>query len=105
MAVCFNLQNNIKKITKFLALFLFLDGLNCNVQIIDSTAYCRLRTALKRAEGKEFKEILRCPKLVALYGLRSIKPDHHIMYCKETFECPELENHDYRCDHLGKWLN
>ncbi|XP_067944815.1 mucin-5AC-like [Watersipora subatra] len=77
------------------------DGLNCNVQIIDFTSYCRLRTALKRAEGKCFEDILSSDSFAALYGLKAINASHYIMFCKETFECAELENHDYRCDHLA----
>ena len=82
--------------------FIFTDGLCCNVQIMNFNSYCRLRTAMKRNEGRSFDELASDEDMNSVYNLSIItRAANYVMFCKETFENPELENHEYRCDHLG----
>lgn len=59
---------------------------------------------MKRNEGQSFDEFSLNSEICAIYNLGIIGSANHVMFCKETFENPELENHEYRCDHLG-WYN
>jgi len=44
-----------------------LDGVTCDVQVIDLKSYCKLRTVVKRAANElSFLQILNCPKLSAM---------------------------------------
>jgi len=50
-----------------------LDGVTCDVQVIDLKSYCKLRTVVKRAANElSFLQILNCPKLSAIYDLKHI---------------------------------
>lgn len=84
-----------------------VDGLACNVQVLNFANYCRVKTALKRIEGTQttVEEAVGSPELSCLYGLRAIVMNSYVMFCRETFDNPELERHEYRCDHLGQSIS
>lgn len=81
-----------------------VDGLHCNVQVTNFNVYCRVRTALKRNEGQLFNELRKDPHSAAIYNLGAVGAADYILFCKETFENPDLDNHEYRCDHLGLFI-
>ncbi|KAG8235784.1 hypothetical protein J437_LFUL016313 [Ladona fulva] len=79
-----------------------------NVVILSYARYCRYRAVLKRLEG------LRAPKdgspspswlrgalAVALGGFPVSEPDTHVLFCKDTFDYPDLEGHELLCNHLA----
>jgi len=51
--------------------------------------------------GENVSALLTDPTLNQLTGVKVV-PNSYVMFSKETFDNPELENHEFRCDHLGK---
>ncbi|XP_031622647.1 uncharacterized protein LOC116340337 [Contarinia nasturtii] len=74
-----------------------------NVAVISFPRYCRYRATLKRLEGVG-DEWLRQTLVQALCGFVSYGPDTRVMFCKETFDYPELETHELLCNHLAPKL-
>lgn len=65
--------------------------------------YCRYRALLKRLEGIQ-ATWLRDSLVAALGGYAAPTKNTRILYCKDTFEYPELEGHEFVCNHLAPRL-
>lgn len=71
-----------------------------HVVVLSFPRYCRYRSVAKRLEGEKAEE--RHAALgVALGGLADPKPRTAVLFCRDNFDCPELEAHELLCNHLG----
>ncbi|XP_048249464.1 AT-rich interactive domain-containing protein 5B-like isoform X1 [Haliotis rufescens] len=70
------------------------------VVIMSYPQYCRYRTVLKRLENMMDKW-LRNAIVSAIGGFSVRSRNCRIMFCRETFYHPELEDFELRCDHLA----
>lgn len=70
------------------------------VVVFSYPRYCRYRALLRRLEGMQ-AEWLRDSLVAALGGYAAPTQNTRILYCKETFEYPELEGHEFVCNHLA----
>lgn len=74
-----------------------------SVVVLNYERYIRWRTVLKRLEGSpDLCNWLSDPMVLAIGGL-DVGPNCHILYTKEVFDYPELEDHELLCNHLGKY--
>uniref|UniRef100_A0A182T663 ARID domain-containing protein n=1 Tax=Anopheles maculatus TaxID=74869 RepID=A0A182T663_9DIPT len=73
------------------------------VAVLSFSRYCRYRALLKRLEGVQHAW-LRNALVETLGGFVAPVPDMRIMFCKETFDYPELETHELLCNHLAPKL-
>ena len=73
---------------------------NPDVVIMSFSRYCRYRSILKRLENCEDKW-LRHAIVSAIGGFTSKNPNNRIYFCRDTFEHPDLDDFELRCDHLG----
>ncbi|KAG5867632.1 hypothetical protein JTB14_036076 [Gonioctena quinquepunctata] len=70
-----------------------------HVVILSFPKYCRYRGMMKRLEGVE--DVYLKYKIVnALGGFYVIHPNTRVLFCKDTFDYPELEGHELLCNHL-----
>lgn len=70
--------------------------------VLNYQRYVRVRTLLKRLEGSsDLSNWLSDPLVLALGGL-SVSPNCRLLFSKEVFDYPELEDHELLCNHLGK---
>lgn len=70
--------------------------------VLSFTRFCRFRAILKRLEGlQQTGNWLSHPLVLALGG-RNIAPNCRVLFAKEAFEYPELEDHELLCNHLGE---
>ncbi|XP_071442332.1 AT-rich interactive domain-containing protein 5B-like [Hetaerina americana] len=79
-----------------------------SVVILSYARYCRFRAVLKRLEGLPTPREgvpspgwLRGVLAVALGGFPVSEPDTHVLFCKDTFDYPDLEGHELLCNHLA----
>ncbi|XP_046386800.1 uncharacterized protein LOC124156341 isoform X2 [Ischnura elegans] len=79
-----------------------------SVVILSYARYCRFRAVLKRLEGLPAPKEgvpspgwLRGVLAVALGGFSVSEPDAHVLFCKDTFDYPDLEGHELLCNHLA----
>lgn len=70
------------------------------VIVLSYSRYCRYRGLLKRLEGVH-NEWLRNKLIKALGGFTTTCRTTKILFCKDTFDYPELEGHELLCNHLG----
>ena len=85
-------------------MFLYCTG-SSRVVVLNYERYIRVRTILKRLEGSsELSNWLSHPLVLALGGL-NIGPNCRLLFAKEVFDYPELEDHELLCNHLGKLGN
>lgn len=70
------------------------------VVVLSYSRYCRYRGLLKRLEGVH-NEWLRNKLIKALGGFTTTCRTTKILFCKDTFDYPELEGHELLCNHLG----
>jgi len=56
---------------------------------------------MKRLEGVHNKW-LRNSLVTALGGFAVRSRDTRVLFCKDTFDYPDLEGHELLCNHLGK---
>ena len=63
--------------------------------------YSRYRATLKRIAGRE-KQWMHNSLLTALGGFTVPTRNTYIMFCRDVFDYPELEEHEFLCNHLGK---
>ncbi|KAG6465837.1 hypothetical protein O3G_MSEX015427, partial [Manduca sexta] len=61
------------------------------------------RALLSRLEGIQ-ADWLRDSLVAALGGYAAPTKNTRILYCKDTFEYPELEGHEFVCNHLAPRL-
>ncbi|XP_014260476.1 AT-rich interactive domain-containing protein 5B-like isoform X2 [Cimex lectularius] len=73
------------------------------VVVLSYPRYCRFRGILKRLEGVEDKW-MKAALTVALGGFTTPWKDTRILFCKDTFDYPELEGHELLCNHLAPKL-
>ncbi|KAL1116029.1 hypothetical protein AAG570_005524 [Ranatra chinensis] len=74
---------------------------NTGVVVLSYPRYCRYRGVLKRLEGVHNKW-LRTGLVVALGGFTAPCKNTRVLFCKDTFDYPELEGHELLCNHLGE---
>lgn len=65
--------------------------------------YCRYRATQRRLENIEDDEI-RSTLIESLSGFIAARPNTKVMFCRDTFDYPELETHDLLCNHLAPRL-
>lgn len=75
-----------------------------NVIVLSYPAYCRYRSTLKRLEGHNHTDYMRQAVVEALGGRVAPGPNTRVVFCKSTFDYPELEDHELLCNHLGNHL-
>uniref|UniRef100_A0A336MD33 CSON015346 protein n=1 Tax=Culicoides sonorensis TaxID=179676 RepID=A0A336MD33_CULSO len=73
------------------------------VSVISYSRYCRYRATLKRLESVE-DEWVRSTLVETITGFVANSPNMKIMFCRDTFEYPELETHENLCNHLAPKL-
>ena len=72
------------------------------VVILGYPAYCRYRAILLRLETCADKWMKNA--IVSAIGGFTVKTDSaRVMFCKDTFEHPDLEEHEFRQDWLGEY--
>jgi hypothetical protein len=72
--------------------------------VLSYPAYCRYRAALKRLENCD-EQYTRHAVMMAIGGASPPGPNTRVVFCKDTFEYPELEDHELLCNHLGTYNN
>jgi len=71
------------------------------VVILSSSQYGRYRSVLKRVSGHE-RRWMHHSLVAALGGFTVETRRTHVLFCRDSFEYPELEEHPYLCNHLGR---
>nr|CAH7741684.1 unnamed protein product [Callosobruchus chinensis] len=74
-----------------------------HVIILSFPRYCRYRAMMKRLEGVE-DSFLKLKLVNALGGFYVTHPNTRVLFCKDTFDYPELEGHEMLCNHLAPKL-
>lgn len=75
-----------------------------NVLVLSYPAYCRYRSTLKRLEGHCHTDYMKRAVVEAIGGRAAPSPNTRVVFCKDTFDYPELEDHELLCNHLApKW--
>ncbi|KAK9878978.1 hypothetical protein WA026_003797 [Henosepilachna vigintioctopunctata] len=74
-----------------------------SIVILSYPRYCRYRAMMKRLEGVE-NEYLKYNIVKALGGFSFKFKNTRVMFCRDTFEYPELEGHELLCNHLAPKL-
>ncbi|KAJ9585047.1 hypothetical protein L9F63_020602, partial [Diploptera punctata] len=70
------------------------------VVVLSFPRYCRYRGIVKRLEGVANKW-LRNTLVIALGGFAVPCRNTRILFCKDTFDYPDLEGHELLCNHLA----
>ncbi|KAJ3667062.1 hypothetical protein Zmor_002470 [Zophobas morio] len=73
------------------------------VVILSYPRYCRYRAMMRRLEGVE-NEYLKYKIVNALGGFTAYTKNTRVLFCKDTFDYPELEGHELLCNHLAPKL-
>lgn len=76
---------------------------SCGVVVLSFPRYCRYRGILKRLEGVHNKW-LRTALVIALGGFTVPCRNTRVLFCKDTFDYPDLEGHELLCNHLAPKL-
>lgn len=71
--------------------------------ILSYPRYCRYRAMMKRLEGVE-QEFLKYKLVTALGGFTVTSKDTRVLFCRDTFDYPDLEGHELLCNHLAPKL-
>ncbi|KAF7283861.1 hypothetical protein GWI33_022895 [Rhynchophorus ferrugineus] len=74
-----------------------------HVIILSFPKYCRYRAMMKRLEGVE-NMYLKYKIVNALGGFYVTNPNTRVLFCRDTFDYPELEGHELLCNHLAPKL-
>ncbi|XP_044762442.1 AT-rich interactive domain-containing protein 5B-like isoform X2 [Coccinella septempunctata] len=74
-----------------------------SVVILSYPKYCRYRAMMRRLEGVE-DEYLKHTIVKALGGFSCCGKNTRVMFCRDTFEYPDLEGHELLCNHLAPKL-
>ncbi|CAG4958420.1 unnamed protein product [Colias eurytheme] len=80
-----------------------LDTDSPGVVVFSYPRYCRYRALAARLDGIQ-SAWLRDSLVAALGGYAAPTSNTRILYCKDTFEYPELEGHEFVCNHLAPKL-
>ncbi|XP_018331951.1 AT-rich interactive domain-containing protein 5B, partial [Agrilus planipennis] len=78
-------------------------GSIASVVILSYPQYCRYRAMMKRLDGVE-QEFLNNLRVKVLGGFASSKRNTRVLFCRDTFDYPELEGHELLCNHLAPKL-
>ena len=70
------------------------------VVILSNSQYGRYRAILERIRGRE-QQWMHNSLVVALGGFTVQTKRTYVLFCRENFDYPELEEHPYLCNHLG----
>ena len=71
------------------------------VIVLSTAQYIRYKSVAKRIAGRE-RQWMRHSIVRALGGFTTETSRTRILYCGESFDYPELEEHPYLCNHLGE---
>lgn len=75
---------------------------NTRVVVLSYPRYCRYRALLRRLEGSE-PSWLSTALAAALGGFTAL-PGTRVLFCRDTFDYPDLETHELLCNHLAPKL-
>lgn len=70
------------------------------VVVLSFARYCRFRGIMKRLEGVSNKW-LHNALVLALGGFAAPSRNTRVLFCKDTFDYPDLEGHEQLCNHLA----
>ncbi|KAK7790611.1 hypothetical protein R5R35_008067 [Gryllus longicercus] len=70
------------------------------VVVLSFARYCRFRGIMKRLEGVSNKW-LHNALVLALGGFAAPCRNTRVLFCKDTFDYPDLEGHEQLCNHLA----
>lgn len=73
------------------------------VIILSYPRYCRYRAMMKRLEGVE-NDYLKYKLVAALGGFTVTSKNTRVLFCRDTFDYPDLEGHELLCNHLAPKL-
>lgn len=71
--------------------------------VLSYPRYCRYRSLMKRLEGVEDKW-LKNSLVAALGGFIAPCKNTRVLFCRDTFDYPDLEGHELLCNHLAPKL-
>lgn len=70
------------------------------VVVLSYARYCRYRSLLRRIDGSEPTWL--CSSIAAALGGFTASPGTRVLFCRDTFDYPDLETHELLCNHLGE---
>ena len=70
------------------------------VVVLSYPRYCRYRSLLRRLDGSEPNWL--CSSIAAALGGFTALPGTRVLFCRDTFDYPDLETHELLCNHLGE---
>ena len=73
------------------------------VIVLSQSKYSRYRSVIQRISGKE-REWMGNSLIVALGGFTCSTRKTYILFCRDSFDYAELEEHPYLCNHLAPKL-
>lgn len=76
-------------------------SLQTKVIVLSYPRYCRYRSLLRRLEGSEPSWLWT--SVAAAVGGFTAPPGTRILFCRDTFDYPDLETHELLCNHLGNF--
>lgn len=71
------------------------------VIVLSYARYCRYRALMRRLEGSEPKWL--ASSAAAALGGFNANPGTRVLFCRDTFDYPDLETHELLCNHLGEY--
>ncbi|XP_014480478.1 PREDICTED: verprolin-like isoform X2 [Dinoponera quadriceps] len=77
-------------------------GFQTKVVVLSYPRYCRYRALLRRLEGAEPSWL--CSSIAAALGGFTATPGTRVLFCRDTFDYPDLETHELLCNHLAPKL-
>ncbi|KAK2585988.1 hypothetical protein KPH14_010561 [Odynerus spinipes] len=77
-------------------------GGQTKVVVLSYPRYCRYRALLRRLEGAEPSWL--CSSVAAALGGFTATPGTRVLFCRDTFDYPDLETHELLCNHLAPKL-
>ena len=80
----------------------FDGSIQTKVVVLSYPRYCRYRALLRRLEGSEPSWLWS--SVAAAVGGFTVNPGTRVLFCRDTFDYPDLETHELLCNHLGKSL-
>ena len=75
--------------------------------MLSINAYCRHKAIAKRIEGTERHWLSKsgaAPLLAALGAFTTDNPKARVVFCRDTFDYPQLFEHELICEELGRYL-
>ncbi|XP_070530554.1 uncharacterized protein [Cardiocondyla obscurior] len=78
------------------------ESFQTKVVVLSYPRYCRYRALLRRLEGAEPSWL--CSSVAAALGGFTAIPGTRVLFCRDTFDYPDLETHELLCNHLAPKL-